>query len=337
MQYRPLGASGIQASAVGFGAWAAGGWMWGGQDEREAIDAIRAAVDNGVTLIDTAPIYGFGASEELVGKAIAGLRDKVVLATKCGLVWDRECGDFYFRSNEKAVQKDPDKATKTVYRCLRPESIRDEVEASLRRLDVDVIDLYQTHWQESTTPIADTMGELMKLKDEGKIRAIGVSNASSEQMNEYRHVGPIDSDQERFSMLDRRIDSRQLPYCRERGIAILAYSPIEQGLLTGKMGPDREFEEGDMRRGSKRFSEDNLRKVQAMLDEFRPVAERHGITLAQLTIAWTIAYPGVTHALVGARNPKQAKENAAAADVQLSTEDHATIRQALAKHSGDIA
>ena len=337
MQYRKLGASGIEASAVAFGAWAVGGWMWGGSDDDDAVAAIRAAIDAGINFIDTAPIYGFGHSERVVGKALAGRRDQVVLATKCGLVWDREEGEYYFRSDEKGAVGDPKKATRTVYKCLRPDAIRDEVEHSLKRLNVDVIDLYQTHWQDSTTPIADTMGALMELKDAGKIRAIGVSNASADQMTAYRAVGPIDSDQERFSMLDRRIEADQLPYCREHHIAVLAYSPLEQGLLTGKVGPDRQFGEGDQRRRSKRFSVENRKKVLVMLDEMKPVAEAHGITPAQLAIAWTLAQPGLTHALVGARDPKQAAENAAAGDVKLSDEDFTTINRALARHAPEIA
>ena len=250
MIYRKLGPSGIDVSAVAFGAWAIGGWMWGGADENQAVDAIHAALDHGVTLIDTAPIYGFGRSEELVGRAIQGRRDKVVLATKCGMVWDREEGDFFFHANQEGVTFRP--AEKKVYKCLRPESIRAELERSLQRLGTTYVDLYQTHWQESTTPIAETMATLVKLKEEGKIRAIGVCNASLVQLAEY---GPIDSDQEKFSLLDREIEQDgRLAYCRRTGIGVLPYSPLANGLLTGKIRPDRQFNPGDLRRGNRRFT-----------------------------------------------------------------------------------
>ncbi len=235
MIYRELGSSGIEVSAVAFGAWAIGGWMWGGVDEDEAIDAIQAALDAGVNVIDTAPIYGFGRSEEIVGRAIRDRRDKVVLATKCGMVWDREEGQFFFHTSRLGIAAQPSEME--VFKCLRPASIRQELERSLKRLGTDHVDLYQTHWQESTTPIADTMGELLRLKKEGKIRAIGVCNANVEHMRAY---GPIDSDQEKFSLLDREIEQENLPYCRRESIAVLAYSPLANGLLTERMRPDRQ-------------------------------------------------------------------------------------------------
>ena len=169
MLYRKLGSSGIDVSAVGFGAWAIGGWMWGGADENQAIAAIHAALDHGINLLDTAPIYGYGRSEEIVGRAIRGRREKVVLATKCGMIWDREEGEFFFHANQEGITFRP--SEKKVYKCLRPDSIRAELERSLTRLGTTHVDLYQTHWQESTTPIADTMAALVKLKEQGKIRA----------------------------------------------------------------------------------------------------------------------------------------------------------------------
>lgn len=321
MRYRPLGQSGIQASVVAFGAWAIGGWPWGGTDEPNAVAAIHKALDLGVSFIDTAPAYGLGLSEEIVGRALAGRRDKAVIATKCGLVWHTGKGTRFF--NEYG---------KDVYRYLGPESIRYEVEQSLKRLRTDHIDLYQTHWQDETTPIADTMGELMRLKDEGKIRAIGVSNVTVDHLEEYRKRGPVDSAQQLYSMLDRGIEADVLPYCREHNISVLAYSPIAQGLLTGKVGPEREFPEGDMRRANPRFSVENRQRIAAMLDEFRPIADAHGVTLAQLVIAWTIARPGLTHALVGARDPGQMTENAAAGDVVPTDDELRTMGDALARH-----
>lgn len=325
MRFRPLGQSGIQASVVAIGTWAIGGWKWGGTDEQDSIDAIRAGLDAGLNFIDTAPAYGLGLSEEIVGRAISDRRDDVILATKCGMVWDTDKGQYYLDEYDKSVN---------IY--LGPESIREEVEASLRRLDTDYIDLYQTHWQDATTPIEDTMGELLKLKDEGKIRAIGVSNATPEHMDEYREVGPLDSDQEKYSMLDRDAEEENLPYCEENDIAVLAYGPLAQGLLTGKMGPEREFPEGDQRRTDERFKAENRRRTASMLDELRPIAEKYDLSLAQLTIAWTVEQPGLTHALVGARNPQQARENARAGDVELAEEDVSEITRILEEHQDDI-
>ena len=323
MRYRTIGQSGIQASVVGFGAWAIGGWLWGGTDEADAIAAIQTAIDAGITLIDTAPAYGFGLSEQIVGKAIAGRRDRVVLATKCGLVWDTTEGTPFGKGQGKEI-----------HRFLGPDSIRCEVNESLRRLGTDHIDLYQTHWQDSTTPIEEAMAALLDLKQQGKIRAIGVSNATVEQMDEYRKVGPLDSDQERYSMLDRSIESDRLPYCREHGIAMLAYSPLGQGLLTGKIGLDREFTGDDLRLNNPRFDAETRRKVAAMLQEYKPIAEAHNLTFAQLAIAWTVAQPGLTFALVGARNPAQASENAGAGDAVLNDRELTEMDSIINEHVG---
>jgi aryl-alcohol dehydrogenase-like predicted oxidoreductase len=314
MRYRPLGQSSIQASAVGFGAWAIGGWMWGGADEREAVRAIQASLDEGITLIDTAPAYGLGLSEELVGEAIAGRREKLVLATKCGLVWHTGGGRFFFNQGGKPV-----------HRYLAGDSIRYELEQSLKRLRTDYVDLYQTHWQDSTTPIEETMTALVDLKRQGKIRAIGVSNASVEDIRQYQRLGPVDADQEKYSLLDRGQEAALVPYCREQGIAVLAYSPLANGLLTGKIGPEREFSGDDLRRNNPRFSVENRVRIQGMLERIQPIAEVHGLTLGQLVIAWTLAQSGITHALVGARSPHQAVENAGAADAILSDEELAAI------------
>ena len=326
MLKRVLGKSGIEASVVGLGTWAMGGWMWGGSDEKASVAAIHAAIDAGINLLDTAPIYGFGVSESIVGKAISDRRDKVVLATKCSMVCDPTVGDFKFKSTTSGP--DPNGHI-TIHIHLGPDSIRREVEASLKRLQTDHIDLYQTHWQDSTTPICDAMGALMDLKQEGKIRTIGVCNANVGQMQEYAAAGQLDSDQERYSMLDRRLEEEQLPYLQENNIAMLAYSPLALGLLTGKIGPDREFPVGDQRRMNMRFTKKNLQNVADLLDTFKPIAERHGVTLAQLVIAWTVHQPGVTHALCGARNTEQAAENAAAGRVELTEDELRTMDEAI--------
>jgi len=333
MQYRPLGSSGIPASVVGLGTWAIGGWMWGGTDETAAIRAIQAALDEGMNLLDTAPIYGFGRSEEIVGKAIADRRDQVVLASKCGLVWDWAGGDFFFDSDEEHPRQG---AERRIHRFLAPESIRREVENSLRRLGTEVIDLYQTHWQETTTAIEDTMAALLALRDEGKIRAIGASNATPAQLGQYTACGPLDSDQELFGMLDRGQAADNLDYCADHQVAFLAYSPLAQGLLTGKIGPERTFEAGDQRSRKSRFAVENRRRVAALLAEFEPVRAKHNIDFAQLAIAWTVAQRGCSHALVGARTPEQAVANAKAGAVTLDLEDLALLGRALAAHGPAI-
>lgn len=326
MDHRVLGSSGIEASAISFGAWAIGGWMWGGTDEADSIEAIRVSMDEGVNFIDTAPAYGLGLSEEIVGKAIAGRRDKVVVATKCGLVWHTRKGQHFAQADGRPV-----------HRYLGPESIRHELHESLKRMNTDYIDLYQTHWQDPTTPIDDTMATLLELKREGKIRAIGVCNiADLGQLESYRRLDPVDTDQEEYSMLDRKHEADLVPYCRANGIAVLAYSPLARGLLTGKMGPERQFAEGDHRAGRPRFSVENRRAILAMLKKLEPIAQGHGCTLAQLALAWTIRQPGVTHALAGARNGKQALENAAAGAVKLSEADLAAIEGVLAGHTPHI-
>jgi methylglyoxal reductase len=325
MEYRDLGGSGIRASAVGLGTWAIGGWLWGGTDRQAAIAAIQAAVDGGITLIDTAPAYGLGLSEQIVGEALEGRRDKVVLATKCGLVWHVQKGEHFF-----------DQTGQPVHRYLGPESVRYELEESLRRLRTDHVDLYQTHWQDPSTPVAETMGELERLRKEGKIRAIGACNLSKAEMNGYLASGQLDSIQEKFSMLDHGIEKHLLPLAREQGIPVLAYSPLALGLLSGKMKPGQRFSGDDLRRNNPRFTDANLRKVAALLAEVAPVAAAHKATLAQTVIAWTIAQPGITFALCGARNPQQALENAASGELRLSPDELAALDEAVRRRAPGI-
>lgn len=332
MQTRPLGQSGIEASVVALGTWVMGGWMWGGADEQDSIDAVHAGLDAGVTLLDTAPIYGFGHSEIVVGKAIRDRRDRVVIATKCGMVINAPGGRSVGRSTAASPSEHGHLEIK-IYN--HPDSIRQEVELSLKRLQTDYIDLYQTHWQEEDTPIEDSMGALMRLKEEGKVRAIGVCNATPEIMDRYRSVGPLDSDQEQYSMIHRKMEGGsfhgedglpdQMAYCREKNIAMLAYSPLVLGLLSGSVGPDRVFSESDLRSKQKRFSQPNRQKIADLLAQFQPVADKHGCSMAQLVIAWTVSQPGMTHALVGARTPEQALENAGAGRVKLDAEDLALM------------
>ncbi len=326
MKQRPLGSSGIQASVIGLGTWAIGGWMWGGAEERDSIRAVHAALEQGINLIDTAPVYGFGEAENVLGKALRDRRHKALLASKCGLIWNEERGELFFASDEQGPSE---KGPLRVYRCLAPEAIRRDVEQTLKRLKTDYLDLLQTHWQDPTTPIGDVMMTLMALKQEGKIRAIGCCNATTRQMDEYVAAGQLDADQEPFSMLDRRHEKDNLPYCRDRHIAFLAYSPLARGLLTGAVTESRAFSEGDMRRADPLFGPEQRRRAAELLAAIRPVAEKHGLTSAQLALAWTAAQPGCTHVLAGARTARQAEENAKAGDVELGEEDLKLIREAL--------
>jgi len=330
MHYRKLGTTNINASVMGFGAWAIGGWMWGGAEENDAIRAIDAALDCGINLVDTAPMYGYGRSEEIVGKAIAGKREKVVLATKCGLRWDDKDwpegeGILHFYGTKEGIASGAAGAMR-IYKYLRPDSIRREVEQSLKRMKTDHIDLLQTHWQDESTPIEATMETLLKLKEEGVIRAIGVSNVTVEQLRQYLAVGPVDVAQESYSMINRAIEHNGiLALCKEHGISLLAYSPMANGLLTGRLSPDRQFNEGDLRRGNPKFSPENIRRVNAMLNEFKPIAEKYGATPGQLVIAWTAGQYEKTHVLCGARNESQVAENAPAGDITLTDEEMATM------------
>ena len=333
MQYRNLGTTEIKTSVVGFGAWAIGGWMWGGTEENDAMRAIDAAIDHGINLIDTAPMYGYGRSEEIIGKTIGSKREKVVLATKCGLRWDDKDwpkgeGVLHFYGDDKGVSSG--KTGNRVYKYLRPDSIRWEVEQSLKRLKTDHIDLLQTHWQDETTPIAVTMEMLLRLKDEGKIRAIGVSNVTVDQLKEYLAVGPVDVAQERYNLLHRNIeDNGLLDLCKSNGISLLAYSPMANGLLTGKILPDRHFNEGDLRRNNPRFSPENIRNVNRMLDELSPVGSKYGLTPGQVVVAWTACRYEKMYVLCGARTADQVAQNAVPGDVTLTDDEMQFISEKL--------
>lgn len=321
MQYRKLGKSDLEVSTVIFGAWAIGGWWWGPQDDEESIKAIHAAIDAGITTIDTAPMYGAGHSEEVVGKAIKGRRDEVVIATKCGLVWDRTDGEFSFHSDELGGID--------VYKCLKPESIKNECETSLKRLGVDVIDLYQPHWPDSTTPLEDTMSALLDLQQEGKIKTIGVCNFTPQMMATCLESGRIESDQPLYNLIQRDIEKEIVPFCIENQMGLIVFSPLAQGLLTGKVTMDREFKEGDNRASMRWFKPENRQKVLSALDQISDLPGKYNCSFAQLTIGWTIAQPGITSAIVGARNTEQSLENAKGADVIIEEADLQRIRSAF--------
>lgn len=316
MLFRNLSNSDLNVSTITFGAWAAGGWMWGKTDRNDAIEAIRASYDLGVTSIDTAPIYGQGESEEIVGDAIKGIsRDKIQILTKFGMRWDLNKGDFGFKSkNNEGIEID-------IYKYAGKESIIKECEDSLRRLGTDYIDLYQIHWPESTTPIAETMEAVATLIKQGKVRYAGVCNYNSDQMAEAEKTISLVSNQIPFSMVNRAMEEKTVPYCIAHNKSVLAYSPLERGLLTGKITAGYKFQEGDHRATNKYFSEESIAKTNAFLEKLKPLAAEKKATLSQLVIRWTVERPGITIALVGARNAKQAIENAKAIDVQLNSEE----------------
>ena len=321
MEYRRLGKSDVQISAVTLGAWAIGGLFWGGTEEKDAIDAIRESIDRGVTSIDTAPVYGAGRSERLVGRAIAGRRERVQLLTKFGMRWDSTDGAFYFEI------ADADGTSYRIHKCASARSVIEECEASLKRLGTDHIDLLQHHTMAPQVPIEETFGAVARLIKDGKVRAAGVSNYTPEAMERVRAVVALASNQPPYSMVQRKIEADVLPYCRTQGIGVIVYSPLQMGLLTGKATPERKFPAGDIRGASPYFSVENRRRVAAFLASIRPIAEAHGATLAQLVINWTLRRGGVTAALVGARNPAQARENAAALDFTLSDGELKTINE----------
>lgn len=326
MEYRKLGKSDLEVSVITFGAWAAGGWMWGGTESNDSVNAIHAAYEHGVTSIDTAPIYGQGKSEEIVGEALKSLpRDKVQILTKFGMRWDLAKGDFAFKSENN--NGDPI----DIYKYASKESIITECENSLKRLGTDYIDLYQIHWPDVTTTVQETMEAVDQLIKDGKVRYAGVCNYSVELMKEAEKYIDLVSDQVSYSMLDRKVEKDLVPYVLEKNKSILAYSPMQRGLLTGKIKPGHKFAEGDHRQGVKYFTEENIKRTNEFLDKIRPIAESKNATLGQLVLRWTVEQPGITIALAGARNPEQSVQNAKALDFKLDDSEIKFINDELDK------
>ena len=325
MERRTLGLAALPVSPIAFGAWAIGGWMWGGSDKKESLRAIHACLDNGITSLDTAPIYGFGHSEELVGEAIKGKRDRYEILTKCVMRWEGTKGEYFFTSNDNSgIQRD-------IYKYSGRESIIAECEESLRRLGTDYIDLYQIHWPDLTTSIEEPMEAFRILMEQGKIRAAGVSNYSVEQMEQASSVVELSSNQVPYSMVRREIELDVVPWCLDNSCGILAYSPLQRGLLTGKITPDYPFAPGDNRPETPHFKVNNLIHINKFLKKIKPLAEEKGATLSQLVIAWTLCQPGITVALVGARTEEQVVQNAGALEVQLSEQEVDSINRELGK------
>jgi aryl-alcohol dehydrogenase-like predicted oxidoreductase len=324
MEYRRLGESELTLSAITFGAWAIGGWMWGGSERKDAINAIKAAYEHGVTSIDTAPIYGQGLSEEIVGEAIQGMpRNKIQVLTKFGMRWDSPKGQLAFKSQDNFGN------SINIHRYAGKESILKECEDSLRRLKTDYIDLYQIHWPDTTTPIEESMEALTQLKKEGKILAAGVCNYNAEQMKTAAGVISLASNQVPYSMVERGIEKELAPYCIENAKGILAYSPLQRGILTGKIKTGHQFATGDHRPGTIFYQPENIKRINAFLSKIESLAKDKNISLSQLVLRWTIQQPGITIALAGARDAKQAVQNAGAGELMLSAEEVGFIDRQL--------
>lgn len=270
------------ASRIALGTWAIGGSMWGGPDDANAARTIDKALDLGINVIDTAPVYGFGHSEEVIGRALEGKRDKVILATKVGLNWQDG----------------------TVFRDSRPARIAQEIEDSLRRLRTDHIDLYQVHWPDPKTPLEDTARALEKLVKDGKVLALGVSNFSPAQMDEVRHVAPLATIQPPYNLFERESERDVLPYAIQHKLAVLAYGPLCRGLLSGRMTADRKFEGDDLRKSDPKFQQPRFGQYLQAVEELKAIAEKHGKTMLALAIRWVLDR-GPTIALWGARKPEQ--------------------------------
>ncbi len=307
MDTRKLGYSDLELTTLGIGTYAMGGgdWKfgWGPQDDQASITTIHQALDEGINWIDTAPIYGHGKSEELVGKAIQGIREELIIATKCGRVWE---GD-----------------SREIGKSLSAASIRKEVEDSLRRLNIDVIDLYQIHWPQPDEEIEEGWSTMAELVKEGKVRYIAVSNFNVEQMKRAQAIHPIASLQPPYNMLRREIEEEIIPYCKDNAIGIVAYSAMQAGMLTGKFSKARagQLLDTDWRRNSPFFNEPLLSQHLEIVEQLRVIASEKDCTLGQLALAWVIREQAVTSAIVGARSPEQIRETAKAGSIRLTDDE----------------
>jgi aryl-alcohol dehydrogenase-like predicted oxidoreductase len=317
MQKRQLGNSDLQLTPVGVGAWAMGGgdwaFSWGHQEDKNSIEAIHAALDAGINWVDTAAIYGHGHSEEVVGKAIAGRSNRPYIFTKCGIVWDEQ---------------------RQISRSLKADSVRREAEASLRRLKVDVIDLYQIHWPDPEPDIEEGWQTLAQLKKEGKVRYIGVSNFNVAQMKRAQKIAPITSLQPPYNIVTSDIEREVLPFCREHNIGVIVYSPMKSGLLTGKMTRERiaKLPPDDFRPRTVSFKDPLLTRNLGLVEVLRGIGDRHGHTPGEVAIAWTLRDPVVTGAIVGMRSAAQAKEVARSSEFPLSKDEVLEIESYLKSH-----
>ncbi len=330
MELNRLGTSDVKITPISFGAWAIGGWMWGGTDRKQAVRAIEASIEMGITSIDTAPAYGFGLSEEIVGEVTASKRDRVQIMTKYGLRWDTTDGQFFMptRNNKGRPVK--------LHKYAGKDGIVHECEQSLKRLQTDYIDLYQIHWPDPSTAIEESMEAIEKLLQQGKILAAGVCNYSAEETKRAMGVVPLASNQVPYSMVRREIETEVLPFCIENDISVIAYSPLQRGILSGKMKPGRKFAKGDTRPDSRYYNKINMERINGFLEELRPLAEGKNASLAQLALRWTLQKPGITTVLAGIRNEAQLTDNAAALSLHLTDEDLGFIDAKLEQLDEDL-
>ncbi len=316
MRQKRLGRSGLSLTRVGLGTWAIGGagwqYAWGSQDDEDSIATIHRALDRGINWIDTAAVYGLGHSEEIVGRAVQGRRDKVIIATKCGRILGAD--------------------GVTIDSRLKAASVRAELEASLRRLRTDYIDLYQVHWPQPDADIEEGWAEVAKAVREGKVRFAGVSNFSTAQMKRIQGILPITSLQPPYSMLRREAEAELLPFCREHGIGVVCYSPMQMGLLTGTFTKERVsgLPDNDVRARNAFFAEPALSRNLDLVEKLRPIAARNGRSMSELAIAWVLRRTEVTAAIVGGRRPRQVDDVVGAADWELSPRDIEEIDALLA-------
>lgn len=309
-----IGKSDINTPFMAMGTWAiGGGTAWGENDDKLSVRTIDEAIDCGITWFDTAPVYNLGHSEEVVGKTLKGKRHNVLISTKCGLEWDYETPVFH-----KVMEG------RNVYRDLSAKGIRKNLEDSLRRLQTDYIDIYYTHWQTpdfALYPLEETVGVLTELKKEGKIRAIGASNVTEDIIKGYCSLGQLDVIQEKYSILDSHIRSELAQVCEENKVSIQAYSPLEQGLLTGKVKADVKLAKGDVRNRNRFFSPENLPKVMRLLEHWKPLCLKYNCTMSNLVIACTAKTIDGLHVLCGARKPEQIRDNSGALLLTLEQSD----------------
>jgi aryl-alcohol dehydrogenase-like predicted oxidoreductase len=312
---RTLGNSDMALTAIGFGAWAIGGgdwqYSWGPQDDDQSVDAIHRALDLGINWIDTAAVYGLGHSEEIVARALKSASRKPFIFTKCSLRWRED---------------------RSIYNSLKAESVAEELHASLRRLGVDMIDLYQVHWPNPEAEIEEGWETLARLKEQGKVRWIGVSNFNVEQMKRAQKIAPITSLQPPYSMLRRAIEEEILPFAQSHGIGVINYSPMLSGMLTGKMSAERiaAMPPDDWRRRTPEFNEPRLSRNLRLVELLREIGAAHGVVPGVVAVAWTLHHPAITAAIVGGRNAKQVEETAAASTFRLDDDEYARINAFLA-------
>ncbi len=311
MKKRKLGHSDLEITPIGLGTWGIGGPpFWPDRDENESVQTIEAALDNGINLIDTAPVYGFGRSEEIVGKAIRGKREKVIIATKCGLRWKNE-------------------TLKGLYNNLKPGSICEEAESSLARIGTDYIDLYQVHWPDPGTSIEETMVALYLLKKQGKIREIGVSNFDKNLLESAMKIAPVISLQPKYNMLERDIESSTLPFCIDNNLGLLAYSPLASGILSGKYDKDTKFDGWRGKGNFGIFRKETFLPAMETVHKLKEYTVTRGISMTHLAIRWVMDQPGVTCALVGANTPAQIEDVINASNLALSSADRDELSEIL--------